>query len=225
MKRIAVLLLITVLGTSVFAQKTATRKLDKFTSLSAAEGIDVDLVKGSSYQAVVTADGIDLEDVLTEVSGGKLKIHLDGNNHRNIDVSVEVTFVSLEAIRASSAADVKSKSVIEGDMLDIDASSAADIHLKVKVKELTVDASSSADIVLSGTADKQTVEVSSAADYKAFELVSKVADVSASSAADANVNVTDELDAHASSGASVRYKGNPDKVREHSSSGGDVDKY
>ena len=110
-------------------------------------------------------------------------------------------------------------------MLNIDASSAADIDLKINVKELHVDASSSADIVLSGTAEKQTVEVSSAADYKAFELVSKQGDISASSAADANVNVTDELDASASSGGSVRYKGNPPRVKEHSSSGGDVDKY
>ena len=225
MKRIAVLVLITVFGTSVFAQKTATRKLEKFTAISASEGIDVTLVKGSSYEAKITASGIEMEDVLTEVSGGRLKIHLDGGNHRNIDVNVEVTFVSLNEIRASSAADIKSSSVIEADMLEIDASSAADIDLKIKVKELHVDASSSADITLSGTADKQNVDISSAADYKAFELVSKEGDISASSAADANVNVTESLYASASSGASVRYKGNPDKVKEHSSSGGDVEQY
>ncbi|MCB0504735.1 MAG: DUF2807 domain-containing protein [Cyclobacteriaceae bacterium] len=225
MKRIAVLVLITVFGTSVFAQKTATRKLEKFTAISASEGIDVTLVKGSSYEAKITASGIEMEDVLTEVSGGRLKIHLDGGNHRNIDVNVEVTFVSLNEIKASSAADIKSSSVIEADMLEIDASSAADIDLKIKVKELHVDASSSADITLSGTADKQNVDISSAADYKAFELVSKEGDISASSAADANVNVTESLYASASSGASVRYKGNPDKVKEHSSSGGDVEQY
>ena len=219
MKRIAVLVLITVFGTSVFAQKTATRKLEKFTAISASEGIDVTLVKGSSYEAKITASGIEMEDVLTEVSGGRLKIHLDGGNHRNIDVNVEVTFVSLNEIKASSAADIKSSSVIEADMLEIDASSAADIDLKIK------DASSSADITLSGTADKQNVDISSAADYKAFELVSKEGDISASSAADANVNVTESLYASASSGASVRYKGNPDKVKEHSSSGGDVEQY
>lgn len=225
MKRIAVLVLITVFGTSVFAQKTATRKLEKFTAISASEGIDVTLVKGSSYEAKITASGIEMEDVLTEVSGGRLKIHLDGGNHRNIDVNVEVTFVSLNEIKASSAADIKSSSVIEADMLEIDASSAADIDLKIKVKELHVDASSSADITLSGTADKQNIDISSAADYKAFELVSKEGDISASSAADANVNVTESLYASASSGASVRYKGNPDKVKEHSSSGGDVEQY
>lgn len=217
--------MITVFGTSVFAQKTATRKLEKFTAISASEGIDVTLVKGSSYEAKITASGIEMEDVLTEVSGGRLKIHLDGGNHRNIDVNVEVTFVSLNEIKASSAADIKSSSVIEADMLEIDASSAADIDLKIKVKELHVDASSSADITLSGTADKQNIDISSAADYKAFELVSKEGDISASSAADANVNVTESLYASASSGASVRYKGNPDKVKEHSSSGGDVEQY
>lgn len=225
MKKIVLVVLITVLGTSVFAQKTATRKLDKFTSISVAEGIDATLVKGSSYQAVVKASNIDMEDVLTEVSGGRLKVHLDGHNHRNIDVSVEVTFVSLNEVSGSSAADIKSSSVIEADVLEINGSSASDIHLKVKARELRVEVSSSADVVLSGSADKQIVEVSSAADYKAFDLVSKEADITASSAADANVNVTENLSAIASSGASVRYKGNPDKVRERSSSGGDIDNY
>lgn len=224
MKKVILLCAIAAMAASVFAQNTATRKLEKFTGVSAAEGIDVNLVKGSKYEAKITAKGIDMDDVLTEVSGSMLKIHLDGGHH-NVDVKVEVTFVSLDKIKASSAADIESSSVIEGDMLEVDASSAADIHLKVKVKELRVDASSSADIILSGTADSQNVDISSAADYKAFDLVSKEADVSASSAADANVNVTERLDASASSGASVRYKGNPDKVKEHSSSGGDVEQY
>ncbi len=210
---------------SVFAQNKDARKLQKFTSISVAEGINVTLIKGNSYEAKITARNIDLEEILTEVSGGNLKIHLDGNNHNNIDVSIDVTFVTLEAVKASSAADVRSNSVIEASNFRVRASSAADITLEIKVETLEVAASSAADIILSGSTDSQKVDISSASDYKAFDLKSKTADISASSAADARVYVSESLEASASSGASIKYKGNPDKIRERSSSGGDVREY
>ena len=225
MKKLSLILLIIGLGVTVYAQNTDIRKLKAFTSLTVSEGIDVNLIKGASPQAKITVRGIDLKDVLTEVSGDELKIHLDGHSHNNVEVSIELTYVTLESINANSAADVKSSSVIEANTFKIKASSAADISLKLKVKQLDVDGSSAADILLSGYADIQTVDISSASDYKAFELISKSATISASSASDAKINVTEQLDASANSGASIKYKGNPDKVREHSSSGGDVEQY
>lgn len=212
-------------STTVFAQNSNNRKLEKFTTISVSEAIDVNLIKGSSYSAKITARNIDLKDILTDVSEGNLKVHLAGNNHNNVNVSIDVTFISLEGIYANSAAEVKSSSVIEASSLRIKASSAADIDLEVKVGALKVSASSAADVILSGTADSQEVDISSASDYKAFDLKSKTADVSASSAADARVYASESLDASASSGGSVKYKGNPDKLREHSSSGGDVKEY
>jgi len=226
MKKSLIYFLLFALSTSVFAQSGAIRKLDKFTSISVSEGISVNLIKGNSHQAKVTLyKNIDLEEVLTEVSGSTLKIHLDGNSHNNVNVTIDVTFVSLESVRASSAADINSSSVIEADDFKVKASSAADVTLELKVTTLEADASSAADITLSGTVGSQTVDISSAADYNAFGLKSKTANVSASSGSDAKVNVSGSLDASASSGGSVKYKGNPDKLREHSSSGGDVREY
>lgn len=225
MKKSLIYLMLFLFSSAAIAQGGATRKLDKFTSISVSEGIDVNLIKGNKCEAKITVKNIDLEDVLTDVSGSTLKIHLDGNNHNNVDVTIDLTFVSLESVKASSAADVKSSSVIEAEDFKVRASSAADIVLEIKANTLDIEASSAADVTLSGTVNSQTVDISSASDYKAFELKSKTANVSASSAADARVNVSGSLDASASSGASVKYKGNPDKLREHSSSGGDVTDY
>ncbi len=225
MKKFLIYVVLFLCSATVFAQNSATRKLAKFTTISVAEGIEVNLLKGSTYSAKISARNIGLKEVLTEVSGDNLKVHLDGGNHHNVDVFIDITFVSLEAVKASSAADVTSSSVIETANFKVKASSAADIKLKLKVQVLEVDASSAADITLSGWAESQTVDISSAADYKAFELKSKTANVSASSATDAKVYVSENLEAKASSGASVKYKGNPTKLTERSSSGGDVKGY
>ena len=225
MKKIALSFLLTVFVTSVFAQKTTTRNLKKFTHIYVSEGINVHLIKGALHSAKITANGIDIEDILTEVSGVNLKIHLSGSMHRNVDVSIDLTYVDLEEVTASSAAEVKSTTVIEANVFKIEALSAADIELILKVNDLTVEASSAADVVVSGTTDNQTVNISSASEYKAFDLVSKVATISASSASSAKVQVTENLFANANSGASITYKGSPDKVKEKSLSGGDVEQY
>ncbi len=74
-------LLITLLGIFVAAATFAqseTRSLSSFSSVSAHEGINVYIEKGGNEEARVVINGgnVDLDEVLTEVSGGRLKIHL-----------------------------------------------------------------------------------------------------------------------------------------------------
>ncbi len=96
-----------------------------FSEVTAQEGIDVFLTKGSSESARIEADGISVDKVLTDVSGGTLKIHLEGDNHRNVDVKVYVTFVDLSALKASSAASIRVEGMVQakGDF-EISCSSA-----------------------------------------------------------------------------------------------------
>ncbi len=209
----------------LYAQEGSVRSLAPFTSISVAEGINVKLKAGTEPQAKITAHNIDLEDILTEVSGNRLKVHLEGNHHTNIKVTVEVTYTNLTSVKASSAASVVSMGIITADEFSVSASSAADINLTLEANKVTVDGSSAADIELAGTVKLQTVDLSSACDYKAYGLESKGAVVSVSSAADAHINVSESLDAHASSGGSIRYKGKPKKLYERTSSGGDIKQY
>ena len=246
--------LITLLGICVaiagFAQEE-TRNLSSFSEVSAHEGISVYLSKGSdeSARVVINSGDIDLDEVLTEVSGDRLKIHLEDrkgwNNSRNVDVDVYVTFKSLSALRAASAASIEAKDVIEAngdfdvdvssagdirakitgiDELEVEASSAGDVELEVEADEIDANVSSSGGIEISGVARIQDIEASSSGDYEGFDLESKEAEASASSGGSIEVNVSDKIRARASSGGSVRYDGNPSNVNADSSSGGRVKK-
>lgn len=87
---------------------------------------------------------------------------------------------------------------------------------------LDVEVSSAGDLPLSGRAAIQDMEVSNAAGYDGSQLQSQEADLSVSSAGSVRVSVSKRVDARASSGGTIRYSGNPDKVRESSSSGGHI---
>lgn len=227
-----------------FAQQEETRSLDSFTKVTAHEAVNVYLKKGNKEEARVVSKSEDLEDVLTEVSGGRLKVHLEGNNHRNVEVDVYVTYVSLNAIGASSAASIKSEGTIEtngdfdvdvssagdiiasikADDLEIDASSAGDAKLEVDVNSINAEISSAGDVEISGTATDQDISASSSGDYDGYDLESEEVEASASSGGSVRVNVSTKLDARASSGGSIRYKGSPKYLDANSSSGGSVRK-
>ena len=248
MKKSFIITLFGVLVASfAFAQSEETRSLSSFSKISAREGIDVYIKKGTQEEARVVARGIDIEDVLTEVSGSRLKIHLEGDRHRikNIDVDVYVTYVSINALSASSAASLRGEDLIETDGdFDVDVSSAGDLRASIKADELTVEVASAGDaelivdvdeieasvasagdIEIEGSARIQDIEARSSGEYDAYDVESEEVDVSASSGGSIKINVTEKVDARASSGGSVRYKGSPRYVDVSSSSGGSIKRY
>jgi len=220
---IAFAVLIVISG-RIYAQNQETRDLASFSRLSVGEAIKVYLKEGSTESAKIEVKGIDLDEVLTETSGSKLRIHLERGNHRNVDVKIWLTYVNLEEIDISSAASVQTESVLRADNLKVEASSAGDGKLEVDVNELRVEVSSAADLVISGKAGTQDVSVSSSGSYYAYDLKCEESEVSASSAGSAKVTASKKIDASASSAGSIRYRGNPEKVYVSSSSGGSARK-
>ena len=206
----------------VHGQETETRDLPSFNRLSVGESIHVYLIPGSKESARIKASGIDLDEVLTEVSGERLKIHLDKNNHRNVKIEVRLTYRNLERIEVSSAASIYTDGILRSESLDVEASSAGDGDLEIDVNNLEVNVSSSANLKIRGKALVQDVSVSSAGDYSAYDLKCEEAEVSVSSAGSAKVFASKRIEAKASSAGSIRYSGNPDKVYEDESSGGSV---
>ncbi len=207
-----------------FAQNKETRRLNSFNQISVGEAIQVNLIKGSQEQAEVIANGINLDEVLTDVSGDRLRISLEGNNHRNIDVEINLTYRELEEIRISSAARVIAEEAITASSLEIDVSSAGGGNLELDAGNVEIDISSAGRLELSGNVDRIKIEVSSAGDIDAYELTCDEAEINVSSGGSAKVNVSSTIDAKASSGGNIRYKGNPQKVFVNSNSGGSIRK-
>ena len=125
---------------------------------------------------------------------------------------------------ASSASIVFSDGPIKSRSLEVHTSSAANIEISVEVSEIIIHASSAGDVILEGKAGRLEAEASSAGEIDAYNLTCETADGSASSAGSIKINVSQELLAHASSGGSIRYRGNPTKTNTTSSSGGSVKK-
>jgi hypothetical protein len=203
---------------------TKEREAGSFDGLRVSTGIDVILKQGDKEAIKVEADENLHEYILTEIEGGVLRIYTEANIRSEEKKLVYVTMKDIKSISASSAGDIIGESAIKTDDLEISASSAGDIKLEVFAKRVETNISSSGDVTLRGEADILEADLSSAGDLKASELTVREADISVSSAGDADVNVTERLKARASSAGDIHYTGNPKYLDAHSSSAGGVHK-
>jgi hypothetical protein len=224
MKKLLIIMLIGFINTAT-AQQSESRSVGSFAGIKVSEGIDVFLKKAGKEALRVEVTGVKLSEVITEVSGDYLKIHLkDGEYPNGRTVKVYVSYVQLTKLSASSAANIFADGVIKVNQLSLSASSAATIDIELDADKLEVSASSAADLELRGKANTLEIDVSSAGEVDAYDLMAESVEVEVSSAGSAKVNAVKEINADASSGGSIRYKGNPERSNINSSSGGSVKK-
>lgn len=200
------------------------RSSGPFTGIRVSSGIDVYLSQGDQTNMVVEADENLHEYIITEVKNGILHVYTDANIRQAERKRVYVTTKEINSLATSSAGDLIGETPVKTDNLRLSASSAGDIKIEVYAKSTDIDVSSSGDITLSGEGDVLNADLSSAGDLNAYSFKVKEADISVSSAGDADVYVTDKLTARASSAGDINYQGEPRQVDAHSSSAGGVHK-
>lgn len=214
-------LIMTVLGFVAFtsiilAQKEVVesniqkRSIGAFSKIESSSGIEVIISKGSKEElGIVVGDQSYIDQVRTVVVGGTLRISRDGdwkfwNTWKNWKVRVYVSYVNLEALEVSSGSSIRGE--------------------EVNLSKLNVDMSSGAVVELSGKVGALTVETSSGATFKGYALTANKCNAESSSGGGIQITVDKEINADASSGGYIRYKGEGLIRNIDVSSGGSVKK-
>ena len=230
-KNLVALLFVSIVAISSTAvagnsDETEIRKVKDFDAIKVSAGIDLYLTMGDVEEVKIVANDDVIDEIVTEVNDGTLRIYMKKSNwfnwKRNSPRKAYVTVKELNALSASAGSDVKTENTLKGEVLKIKASSGSDIEMDLFYKNVWLDTSSGSDARLSGRVKTFEAEASSGSDIKAQNLESKICKARASSGSDITINVSDELYAKASSGADIRYSGNPSLKDTEESSGGDV---
>ena len=207
------------------AQSSQTRSIGSFTGVKVAEGVDVYLKKGDKESIRVEVTGTSVDNVITEISGSYLKVHMkDGKHISNFDAKVYVTYVKLDRLSASSAGSIFSEETIKTSTLEVGASSAGSIDISLDADAVTASSSSAGEVELRGKTKSLEVDANSAGEVDAYDLEAQRVIAESNSAGSIKINVIDDLNANANSGGSIRYRGNPNKSITTSNSGGSVKK-
>jgi hypothetical protein len=193
---------------TVYDDKAVKREVGHFHAIEVSTGIEVLITEGNEEALAVSApDQKWLDRLKTEVSGGVLRIYLentwDWNVPKNWKFTVYVSYTQLDELKASSGASIK------GD---------------VKLASLKAKQSSGGFVMLKGEVDKLTVNASSGGFFRGYELSTNYLVADVSSGGGVQVTVNKEVEAEASSGGYVSYKGNAVIRSINVNSGGSVKK-
>lgn len=222
-----IMIAFTGVGTVLASNETQNRNVKDFNAIKVSTGIDLYLSMGNEESVKIVADDEIIDDIKTEVKDGTLHIYMkQRNNWFNWNINktrkAYVSVKELVALNASSGSDVETENTLEGDELEVKASSGSDVKLSLNVKKFSIDTSSGSDAKLSGKVKYLTAEASSGSDINASDLESVFCQAKASSGSDISLTVTEEIQARASSGGDIVYYGNPKSKDVNESSGGDV---
>lgn len=176
-----------------------------FTRVEAAAGMTVTIAQGP--QAVVlTGDANNFDRVEVRVEDGALQIRrhtrmFDWGPWRG-EVGVRVSMPQIEALKASSGAEITAREIQAG--------------------AIALRASSGGVLEIDGVCTEVEGKASSGGELDAERLICAKADGEASSGGDVELHATAEAHGRASSGGSVRISGGASVTSQESSSGGGV---
>lgn len=207
-------LIFALLAFPIFAQKSEDRSIENFDRIDISGHFDIYLKKGGKPAINVEARYLDLDEIITKVHGSTLRIESTKRNFRDGEKGIiHITYTSLRDIDMSGAGNIISESRIEGEDLDVRMSGAGNIELDVDVKKLQMDLSGAGNMEVTGKAGTAEITVSGAGNFRGFKLVCEEVEVRMSGVGKAQVHATELLDAETSGVGSVRYRGEPKKVR------------
>lgn len=194
-----------------------------FTKVSASNAIDVVIIQSDSTEIVVEADDNLQKEIITTVENGTLIIKCKRGSFRDITKKkVTVKMPTIEKLEASSAASISGKGIIQGQDINIEASSASTIDVNVEYDDITSESSSASSIKLEGKSLKIRTSASSGSTINARKLFANEIQADASSGSNIIIHPIVSLKAEASSGGSINYDSTPKTIEKTSNSGGSI---
>lgn len=228
-------ILLSVLSLQTFGQKIINDPNAKlrsissdFTAVSLATGIELFLTQANNVSLAVSANDEKYESFIkTEVDNGVLHIYYENKNSTNRwekgrKIKAYLSAKTISKLTGSSGARIELVNVFSVSKLNLRMSSGSQFEGEVKVTDLSVDQSSGSEIKVSGVASNLEVDASSGAAFKGYGLSTENCTASASTGADIKITINKELNASASSGGNIVYKGNAATKDVTKSSGGSV---
>lgn len=197
------------------------RKIGSFDKVKASKGINVTFVEGSKEEIEVLMQNGSLNDVVTQLKDKELTIKMKTKVYKNVAVQVYVTYVTLREIDASSGANIEAENPITTDKLVLDAGTDTEIKLEIDANALEASVSAG-KIELSGTVKSQVIKANTGGKFFGFELESDETIAKANTGGKIEINVKGSLQATATNGGTITYKGNPEKLDTKVTMGGKV---
>lgn len=205
-----------------------TRNTGTYDQVSLEGNMDVELIAGKEGQLTVEAESNLMEYILTEVSGGKLKISVEKginlNPSRNEGIRILVPFETLNRLSVTGSGDMYTSDKITADAFDLRLTGSGDMKIHLESESVTAKITGSGDVALRGKTNDFECTVTGSGDFEAYDFQARSANASVMGSGDIQLQVTGDLKARVAGSGDIRYRGNPEKEDFKTTGSGAVSK-
>lgn len=197
------------------------RELEDFYGLE-LDGIgNAEVISSTEFKVEVRTHVNLLDNVITQIEGGILKIDLTGN-HKNIDVLEYKVYVPYcNYIRLEGVGNILCQDGYTSETLKIIQDGVGDIKLyNLSIVDLDAELQDVGNIDLSGITSNESVNLDGVGNYNAFNLLTDSAIVVHDGVGDIRIAVSNHLRVNVKGVGKVYYKGNPTVDADVSGTGG-----
>lgn len=223
MKKLSILLFVFLsLPLLIAAQELSERPLGKFQKIQVNDGIQIKLFPAEAHKVKISTGKMPVNKVITEVSGYELSIRLEAGIYEKGPVLIEVYCQNITHLDIRDGSSAVSQKKFSGDALDLRAVQGAKIVFEGDYNYMEVMGATNAEVNLTGTSNIINVSSNTNALVDGYKLAVKNVTAKANTQGRAFVQAVEMLDAQVATGGKIFYKGNPPKVSEKKTLGGDI---
>jgi hypothetical protein len=223
------LLLLAFVGLLAGTAQGQDRQVEAFDRLSISIPGDIELRQGSTHSLSIEASDEVLEEIVTEVKNGHLRIRMKESNwnwwgRKAESIKVYITVPSLKELSLAGSGKLKGIGTFRSDALSCQISGSGKMDLDIDTRELETHISGSGDMIFSGKAETMEASISGSGSILAEELRTESCKVRISGSGSSKVNASKELDASISGSGHIQYSGSPAQLNVHTSGSGKIRK-
>lgn len=205
-----------------YSQDSLNRALPPFTALQVNDKMIVHLIRADKESVTIKADGIDPQQIQTKVENNTLIIGFPGIDYQKQKVTINLYFRVIREMDIRNDADVITTSLFKADSLSVILKYGGSLYLEADLGYLKSNVTGGGLLTAEGYATRQDIFVSSRSTVSAFELESEIIRIEATSGGKAKLSVDTQLDAKATTGSYISYKGEPAKKNISATPGSEV---
>jgi hypothetical protein len=229
MRKILTLLFICSFGLAALAQNKETRDVGDFDEIIMRVSGKVLITQGNKNEVILEGDEDLLEEIETEVRGGRLSIKNErerwwSSSRRRERLTVYITVKKLRGAYISGSGDIVSQNTLKTDDFTASIAGSGDIEIALEADYVEAKISGSGNIELSGSSDRARLSISGSGKYVADKLEVGDYRVSMSGSGRGSINLNGDLDVRISGSGKIYYMGNPTSVNSSVSGSGSVRK-
>jgi hypothetical protein len=211
---LACLLLLPGLTTNAQKLQAEERNVSRFSGISISVPGEVYIVQGDQQKLVVEGTERVLNDLITEVSGGQLKIYLPRwRSFRSRDeLNIYLVVTDLNSINLSGSARMYTEGLLKARDLSVSISGSGRIEFEeLQAQNLSTAISGSGRLSLGngGRIESHRISISGSGRMESGNTPADKVQVTISGSGGCTVNVADDLRVRISGSGNVYYTGNP----------------